>query len=157
MLDERQQQVARLLQAAEESRWDHSQVTAYWDNFADPAHYGLSVAQFLPDHEFVHALLLDAMALYLSPGGRVLDLGAGSGRVARMVLDRCRDIEVTLVDASHNMLRAAPGMLAGFDGRYRTVLGDFFYERLDLGDQDFDCVISVFAICQGRELNDYER
>jgi tRNA (cmo5U34)-methyltransferase len=156
MLDERQQNVARLLEAAQDSRWDRSQIADYWENFSHPAHYGMSVAQFLPDHEFVHALLLDAMGLYLSASGRVLDLGGGSGRVAKMVMDRFPNSEVTLVDASPNMLRAASEMLAGFDGRYRTVVGDFFHEHLHLRT-DFDCVISVFAICQGRELGDYVR
>jgi tRNA (cmo5U34)-methyltransferase len=155
MLAEHQQQVARLLEAAEASRWDHSQITDYWENFPEPGHYGMSVAQFLPDHESVHALLLDAVGLYLSPPGRVLDLGAGSGRVAKMVMDRFPQTEVTLVDASPNMLRAASEALAGMTGRYHTVIADFFHERLDFQAQTFDCIISVFAICQGQELADY--
>jgi tRNA (cmo5U34)-methyltransferase len=155
MLDERQQQIARLLEVAEDSRLDHSQVADYWDNFPEPGHYGMSVAQFLPDHEFVHSLLLDAVGLYLSPVSRVLDLGAGSGRVAKMVVDRFPHTEVTLVDASPNMLRAASETLAGTAGRYHTVIGDFFQERLDFQARSFDCIISVFAICQGRELAEY--
>jgi tRNA (cmo5U34)-methyltransferase len=155
MREERQQQVARLLEAAEESRLDHAQIAHFWETFANPGQYGMSVAQFLPDHEFVHSLLLDAVGLYLSPDSRVLDLGAGSGRVAKMVMDRFPDSDVTLVDASPNMLRGASETLAGLTGRYRTVVGDFFHEHLDLDAQAFDCVISVFAICQGRELDEY--
>jgi tRNA (cmo5U34)-methyltransferase len=157
MLDKRRQQVARWLEAAEDSRWDYSQLSDYWENFPNPGHYGMSVAQFLPEHEVVHSLLLDAVGMYLSPASKVLDLGAGSGRVARMIMDRFPDTEVTLVDASPHMLRAVSETLAGLDGRYETVIGDFFQERLDLQPQSFDCIISVFAICQGRELGDYIR
>jgi tRNA (cmo5U34)-methyltransferase len=157
MLDERQQQVARLVELAAHSRWDRSHLSDYWENFPHPGHYATSVAQFLPDNGFVHSLLLDALGMYLSPASKVLDLGAGSGRVARMIIDRFPDTEVTLVDASPHMLKAASETLAGLDGRYHTMIGDFFQERLDLHAQSFDCVISVFAICQGRELGDYVR
>jgi tRNA (cmo5U34)-methyltransferase len=157
MLNEGQQQLARLLEAATDSRWDHTQVSDFWENFPNPGHYGTSVAQFLPDHDVVHSLLLDAVGMYLSPASKVLDLGAGSGRVARMIMDRFPDTEVTLVDASPHMLMGASEMLAGLDGRYRTVIGDFFQERLDLDAQSFDCIVSVLAICQGRDLADYVR
>jgi tRNA (cmo5U34)-methyltransferase len=155
MREERQRQVARLLEVAEDSRLDHAQVAHFWETFANPGQYGMSVSQFLPDYEFVHSLLLDAVGLYLSPDSRVLDLGAGSGRIARMVMDRFPDSEVTLVDASPNMLRGASETLAGLTGRYHTHVGDFFQEQLDLRARSFDCIISVFAICQGRELDEY--
>jgi tRNA (cmo5U34)-methyltransferase len=155
MLDERQQQVGRLLDMAEHSRLDPSQIADFWENFANPGQYAMSVAQFLPDHEFVHSLLLDAVGSYLPSKSSVLDLGAGSGRVAKMVMDRFPDTEVTLVDASPNMLRAAAETLAGLTQRYHTLVGDFFRKRLDLPARAFDCIISVLAICQGRQLDEY--
>jgi tRNA (cmo5U34)-methyltransferase len=155
MREERQQQVARLLEVADDTRLDHAQVAHFWETFANPEQYGLSVAQFLPDYEFVHSLLLDAVGLYLSPDSSVLDLGAGSGRIAKMVMDRFPDSEVTLVDASPNMLRGASETLAGLTGRYHTLVGDFFHQQLDLGAQAFDCITSVFAICQGRKIDEY--
>ena len=55
------------------------------------------------------ARALDAL---VPPGGRVLDLGVGSGRALSAVLRRRPDLEATAVDLAPNMLATARELLA---------------------------------------------
>jgi SAM-dependent methyltransferase len=157
MLDARQQEIAKVLQTAQESKWAYSQIIDYWERLADPVNYGRNMAQWVPDYEYAHKLLLDAIGLHLPPSGRVLDLGAGSGRIAKMAMTRFPDCQVTLADASANMLMATSETLAAFAGRYEVVVGDFLNDGLDFPTESFDCIVSVFAICHGREIGQYAR
>src|SRR5215204_2278429 len=122
MLDARQQEIAALLQKAQETKWAYSQIGDYWESLANPVNYGKNMAQWIPDYDLTHKLLLDNLGLYLPPSGNVLDLGAGSGRISKMVMERFPDCQVTLADASANMIQATPQTLASFPGRYETVV-----------------------------------
>ena len=48
---------------------------------------------------------LDKFLAYVKPGGNVLDLGCGSGRDAKIMMER--ELEVTLLDASKEMCALA--------------------------------------------------
>ena len=157
MLDARQQELATLLQTAQATQWAYSSINDYWETLANPVQYGMSMAKWIPDYEYAHKLLLDTLGLYLPPAGNVLDLGAGSGRIAKMVLTRFPDCHVTLADASANMLNATAQTLADFPGRYATALGDFLHDGLSFPDESFDCIVSVFAICHGRGIEQTAR
>ncbi len=157
MLDAEQQEVADLLQKASETKWAYAQIGDYWQALANPVTYGRSMAQWVPDFEYAHKLLLDVLGLYMPPSAQVLDLGAGSGRIAKLVMERFPDCHVTLADASPNMLAATSQTLAGYAGRYALKVGDFFNEGLDFPAESFDCIVSVFAICHGREISQYAR
>jgi tRNA (cmo5U34)-methyltransferase len=157
MLDARQQELAKLLQTAQESKWAYSEINAYWEQLTNPVNYGRNMAKWVPDYELTHKLLLDTIGLYLPPSGNVLDLGAGSGRVAKMVMERFPDCRVTLVDASANMLDATSQTLADLSGRYEVMVGDFLNDGVDLPAESFDCIVSVFAICHGRAISQYAR
>ena len=70
-------------------------------------------------------------------GGRLLEVGAGFGRLADEYLGYR---EVVLFDASETLLQAAREQLAG-DPRYQVVVGDAF--RLPFEDASFDTVVCV--------------
>src|ERR1700756_723434 len=63
------------------------------------------------------ARALDAL---VPPGGRLLDLGVGSGRALSAVLRRRPDLEATAVDLSPNMLAAARELFAAEGLRQRV-------------------------------------
>jgi tRNA (cmo5U34)-methyltransferase len=157
MLDARQQELAKLLQKAQHSKWEYSEINAYWEALANPVLYGGNMAKWVPNYEYTHKLLLDTVGLSLPPSGHVLDLGAGSGRVAKMVMERFPGCRVTLVDGAANMLQATAQTLAAFSGRYEVVVGDFLNEGVAFPPESFDGVVSVFAICHGREIGQYAR
>jgi demethylmenaquinone methyltransferase/2-methoxy-6-polyprenyl-1,4-benzoquinol methylase len=79
------------------------------------------------------------------PGGRVLDVAAGTQLVSR-ALAAGRSVHVVALDQSESMLRAGaePNRLAGLDGRIRPVLGQA--ERLPFEDGSFDAVSFTYLL-----------
>ncbi len=77
---------------------------------------------------------------------RILDVGCGTGAVTRLAARRFKTAEVTGIDLSDGMLRSA-GQLTRQDGvseRVRLLKQDA--EKLDLADDQFDCILSLFAL-----------
>ena len=103
---------------------------------------------WLPGYEYALKLVLEILQLYLSPSARILDLGAGTGNLSRRVLQTLTGCHVTLVDFSQNMLNEAPLVLAGFEGRYETLLQDMWNAHFPEGS--CDAVVASFAIHHGR-------
>lgn len=138
------------------TRWAYTQVKERFD--AEPAlDYGEGMAKWIPGYDEAHRLLLDTLSLYLPPAAQVLDLGAGTGRVSKMILERFADSHIDLLDFSPQMLSVAPKKLANFTGRYTAQVGDFFNETVECPTSTYDAVVSVFAICHGRGTDKYER
>jgi tRNA (cmo5U34)-methyltransferase len=83
------------------------------------------------------ARALDAL---LPRGGRLLDLGVGSGRALAAVLRRRPDLEVTAVDLASNMLATAQKLIRaeGFGQRVELVQADIatLPDRLAMGAWD---------------------
>ena len=155
MIDETLIEARALLRRAKETEWSAAQVNAYWDS-RDGSHYGDDMASWIPDYSRAHELLLNTLSAFAKPDLRVLDLGAGNGRVAKMILDRMPGSHVTLVDLPNGMLRAAPDKLAEHNGRFKIIAADMFDERSIFGNTKFDCVVSVFAICHARSVEVYQ-
>jgi tRNA (cmo5U34)-methyltransferase len=80
---------------------------------------------------------------------RFVDLGAGDGGFAELLLDLYPDASGVLVDFSQPMLQAAAQRLSGKDGRYEIVDTDLaspaWREELP-GERRFDAVVSRLAI-----------
>src|SRR5262249_25041566 len=149
-------EVAAMLQQARAAQWTYAAVRKRFEAEVAPT-YGEGMATWVPDFAYTHNLLLDALGLYLPEGGHVLDLGAGTGRFSKMILERYDRCHVSLVDFSANMLQEASRKLSTFPERYDLRLGDFFDDTIDFPHQSFDCIASVFAICHGREIDGYQR
>jgi tRNA (cmo5U34)-methyltransferase len=83
------------------------------------------------------ARALDAL---LPRGGRLLDLGVGSGRALAAILRRRPDLEVTAVDLASNMLATAQKLIRaeGFGQRVELVQADIatLPDRLAMGAWD---------------------
>jgi len=108
---------------------------------------------WLPEHAAVMRLLIEVLRAYLPARARVLDLGAGTGNLARRILCAFPDAHVTLVDFSQNMLGEAPRVLRAFRGRYETVLADFWQAQFP--EAAYDAVVSSFALHHGRGAGVY--
>ena len=70
----------------------------------------------------------------------MLEIGGGSGAMARELLDRHAGIRLTLADIDPAMAAAARRRLARFGDRARVTVGDG--TRLDFPDDSFDAVCS---------------
>lgn len=77
---------------------------------------------------------------------RILELGAGTGTLTRLLLERFPKAEITAVDGSAEMLEKAADKLRAFGGRVR--LKQAYFERiLDEGaGGSFDLIVSSFAL-----------
>jgi ubiquinone/menaquinone biosynthesis C-methylase UbiE len=87
--------------------------------------------------------------LPLTPDSRVLDLGAGSGVVARLILERDPDVPVVLADPQPAMLRRARRVMKG-RGTFVTAPG----ESLPFADEEFHIVLMITVL---GELDDPDR
>ena len=96
--------------------------------------------RLVPDYDGLYGALIGSLAMAGRPVGRVLDLGAGTGLVARRVLDAHPDARATLLDG-------APAMLAEAE---KALGARADYVVADLGDQlpegPWDAVVSALAI-----------
>ncbi|HEX4345509.1 MAG TPA: class I SAM-dependent methyltransferase [Solirubrobacteraceae bacterium] len=102
--------------------------------------YAAQRRQLIPPYDAFYATAVGALALAARPLRRILDLGAGTGILARAVRTAYPDAELTLLDGSPAMLAEA-----------RAVLGDdACYVEGDLADPlppgPWDAVVSALAI-----------
>lgn len=93
------------------------------------------------------ARALDAL---LPPGGRLLDLGVGSGRAISAVVRRRPDLKVVAVDLAPNMLATARGLFAeqGIDGCIDLVQADITALPEQLASESWDAVSCMWTLHQ---------
>jgi len=113
-------------------------VTEAFDN--DARGYEEQRRRLIPPYDAFYDTAVDALALAGRPLRRVLDLGAGTGLLARRVADVLPEAELTLLDGSPTMLEQA-----------RAVLGDRAHYVIDdlagpLPDGPWDAVVSALAV-----------
>jgi tRNA (cmo5U34)-methyltransferase len=113
-------------------------VPAIFENQA--AGYEVQRRRLLPSYDAFYGTAVAALALAGRPVQRILDLGAGTGLLARSVADAYPDASLTLLDGSRAMLAEARAAL-GEGASYVT--GDLA-EPLPRGP--WDAVVSALAI-----------
>src|SRR5687768_9869091 len=104
-------QIAEYLRIAERSKYTYGDIQARFKT-ETAATYGDNMGRWIPDFEYAHQLLLDSIAIHLPANARMVELGAGTGRVSQLLLDTFPDLRLSLVDLSGNMLDAARKRLA---------------------------------------------
>ncbi len=90
------------------------------------ADYNQKMATLVPFYDEAVALTAEALKVALPAAPRILDLGAGTGKLSKQVLMRVPNSHVTLLDFSPVMLEGTDAMLHGFRGRYTVQIGDVF-------------------------------
>ncbi len=92
------QQIVEYLQIAQQSKYSDADIKARFE--AEPAStYGEGMDRWIPDFTHAHKLLLESVAVHLPADAHGVDLGAGSGRVSKLLLDSLFSI---LVEATVN-------------------------------------------------------
>jgi tRNA (cmo5U34)-methyltransferase len=116
-----------------------------WRNSAAAEHWG-ERAGTLPTREEQLDIALAALES-IDPGDRwILDLGAGPGIVAEMVLERLSKARVVLVDVSDRMLELASERLGRFSGRFELAHFDLEADDLRLPERDYAAALAVQAL-----------
>lgn len=101
----------------------------------DAGHRVLQIHRFAKD-EAAHVARLERWAEF-GHGSRVLDMGSGTGEVARIMQDLRPDLEFTLVNISQAQLDYSPKHM-------RQHLGSFC--NLPMADRSYDAVMFCFSI-----------
>jgi tRNA (cmo5U34)-methyltransferase len=118
--------------------------------------YNQRLRRWIPENKYIIQLVIKALEPYLASktDARVLDLGAGAGGLSWHVLRAFKNITVTLVDFSQNMLSGVPEVLSGYEGRYSTQVADFWQAEFSAGG--YDAVVASFSLHHGRGQEIYE-
>ena len=133
------------------------QVNQHFRDVADPAGFFPNASKVSHDFKYTHELMLRTMAAHVPHAPSVLDLGAGTGRLSKLVLGRFPQSRLTLVDVSEKLLAEAARQLTETGAGFRTVVGDLFTDdALHFEDDSFDCVVSSYALCHARMESEYE-
>lgn len=110
---------------------------------------------WLPEFDFAFSLIAQAIKPCMKPKAKIIDLGAGTGNLSRIIFEKYKDLRITLVDFSENMLKQVPNVLKDFSGTYEIARGDIF--KIDFNKNAYNAVISSFAIHHGRGINTYKK
>lgn len=114
---------------------------------------GSDYPQVLLDHDFVLHLIL--LFLNAREPNHCLDLGGGSGRMTKILLEHFPDLNVTLVDLSANLLKEAQAELQRYSRQVEYAQADFFAAEFQPERERYDCVISAFALHHGQGVSMY--
>ena len=81
-----------------------------------------------------------------APGGKVLEVGSGPGRLAVKLAEREPDMRITGLDIAPEMVERADALAArlGVADRARFVVGDV--ASLPFADASFDALVSTFSL-----------
>jgi len=104
--------------------------------------YDQARGALIPDYVEVYGAAVDALKPHLADGGRVLDIGAGTGAFAAELANACPNCSYVLTDISQEMLDQSKEKFAG-DDRFSFLHANVVVDPLP---GPFDAVISSYVI-----------
>jgi tRNA (cmo5U34)-methyltransferase len=111
------------------------------------ADYDRFIRTAIPHYETMRAVQLDLLARCLPPDGRVIDLGGGTGALARAVAEKFSRVSVEIWDTDPSMLEVARERCAPFGDRVNFVERSFA-EPLP----DCDAVVACIALHHVKDM-----
>lgn len=105
--------------------------------------YDTLIPKLIPQYHQQNRLLLDLIPFDRQNPFHVLDLGAGTGVLSSLILQRFPSANVTVFDLAESMLETCQGNLAAFGDRLTIRQGNFASDDIGSG---YDLIISGLAI-----------
>lgn len=99
--------------------------------------------QLIPCFDEFYGAAVDLLPFPRGAAPRILDLGAGTGLLAAMLLERWPRARLTLVDLSGEMLGQARARFAGREGQVGIRVADYLADPLG---GPYDAVVSALSI-----------
>jgi len=100
------------------------------------------IVKLIPYYEQMISALIDAIPFDSDSSIRIIDLGCGTGTIARKISDRFPNSKIVCVDIASNMIEIAKHKMSGH--KYSEfIVGDF--AQIDF-KESFDVVISSLAL-----------
>jgi tRNA (cmo5U34)-methyltransferase len=103
------------------------------------ADYDRFIRTVIPHYETMRAVQLELLARCLPSDGRVIDLGGGTGALARAVAEKFPAVQVEIWDTDPAMLEVARERCAAFGDRVHLI-GRSFAEPLSACDAVVACI-----------------
>jgi tRNA (cmo5U34)-methyltransferase len=108
------------------------------------------------DSPLAMALVAEAAAATTPHARHVLDVGCGAGNYTLKLLERCPNLDVTLIDLSQPMLdRALARIRQASSGRITTIRGDI--REVALAQEGFDIVLAASALHHLRTESEWRK
>lgn len=117
-------------------------VQSVFDKYA--AEYDASRKRLIPCFDDFYSVAISEIPFPEGQKINVLDLGAGTGLVARLVAARYPTASISLIDVAENMLAEAERKLQIFPNEFSFIAENYVHKR-DLGN-NFDLIISALSI-----------
>ncbi|MFQ5701693.1 MAG: class I SAM-dependent methyltransferase [Acidobacteriota bacterium] len=109
------------------------------------AGYDTQFVRFIGKYDEMQSMVFALVSHLGAGGGRVLDLGTGTGELSRILLENLPSARVHGVDFSEKMLEQARRKLARFGPRFTTETADLATYSPPASER-FDLIVSVLAI-----------
>jgi tRNA (cmo5U34)-methyltransferase len=109
--------------------------------------YDRFIRTVIPDYDTMREVQLELLARCVPTGGKVLDLGGGTGALAAAVAARFPSVSVEIWDTDREMLSVAEGRCAEYGGRV-TLVQRSFADSLP----ECDAVVACIALHHVKDL-----
>ncbi len=105
--------------------------------------YDNFVKKVVPGYEEMHKAVMDLLKYEEGDKLNILDLGIGTGKTAKAILDKFPNVMIVGYDISPNMISLAKKHLAIYGSRVKFIEGDI---KTSIFNEKYDLCVSVLAI-----------